>query len=357
MFIANNNIAIANNNMQSRVVHAAYRRGYHMSYISPVLRNILKQNTGGSIHLDDTVEAFIIFVKAVLPGPREPITDSTVQLLYRMAVKYGVKFLIEKCEQHLVATKAMTKNEKVLLAGELGRSEIVGDIVSGTTREPSASGDIFNKGEQDDVEFTAGGRSIYANKEYISYHSTMLRGMLRDHFHQGSSNQDSLQKMPVSSNADDFVLFMKAISPCQLDITDDNMQKLYELADYYGARFLEKSCEKHLLTTNGIPAVDRLITAQSLNKTHIIDHLIANMSVEDIKSVLWSPKKTELSEDTARKLSDHYMKKTKVPFRKVLRCMTSMFSPLIPHVPLASFDQRRTRSGTGALRRPTTKVC
>ncbi|KAH7726906.1 Protein BTB-1 [Aphelenchoides avenae] len=303
---------------------AVYANKAHLSYISPVLRNMLKQNTDGSINLDDTAEAFIIFMKAILPGPREPITDSTVQLLYRTAVKYNVKFLIEKCEQHLVATKAMTKNEKVLLACELHRTRIVDDIIAGATKE-SPSEDKFHKGEPDDVEFMAGGRSVYANKEYISYHSTLLRGTLRDHFRQGNSNQSNVQKIPVSSNADDFVLFMKAISPCQLAITgmvaclsqytggslDDNVQKLYRLADYYGAPFLLKSCERHLLTTNGIPAVDRLITAQSLNKTDIINRLIASLNAEDVQNVLWSPKKTELSEDSARKLSDHYMKKTK----------------------------------------------
>ncbi|KAH7723498.1 Protein BTB-1 [Aphelenchoides avenae] len=294
--------------VQGRVVYA---NKAHMSYISPVLRNILKQNSGSSeeIKLDDTAEAFIIFMKAVLPGPREPITDSTLQLLYGMAVKYGVKFLIEKCEQHLVATKAMTKNDKVLLAGKLGRTEIADAIKTGTKREPSFAEDIFHKGERDDIEFTAEGRSIYANKEYISYHSTRLRGMLRD---QGNSNRDNIQKIPVSWDTDGFVLFMKAISPCQLDITDKNVRKLYQLADYYGARFLEKSCEKHLLTTKGIPVVERLTTAQSLNKTDFIARLIANMSAEELKIVLESPRKTQLSEDVVRQLDDHYVKKTKV---------------------------------------------
>ncbi|KAH7715630.1 Protein BTB-1 [Aphelenchoides avenae] len=294
--------------VQDRVVYA---NKAHMSYISPVLRNILKQNTGSSeeTSLDDTAEAFIVFMKAVLPGPREPITDSTIQLLYGMAVKYGVKFLIEKCEQYLVATKAVTNNEKVLLARKLGRTEIVNAIRAGTRREPSAAEDIFHKGEQDDVEFTAGGRSIYATKEYISYHSTRLRGMLRD---QRNSDQDNILKIPVSSDTDEFVLFMKAISPSQLDITDKNVQKLYELADYYGARFLEKRCEKHLLTTKGIPVIERLTTAQSLNKTDFIARLIANMSAEEAKNVLDSPRKTQLSKDVVRQLNDLYVKKTKV---------------------------------------------
>lgn len=42
-----------------------------------------------------------------------------------MAVKYDVKFLIEKCELHLLAAKAMRKDEKVLLASELGRTKTV----------------------------------------------------------------------------------------------------------------------------------------------------------------------------------------------------------------------------------------
>ncbi|KAH7723500.1 hypothetical protein AAVH_08979 [Aphelenchoides avenae] len=40
--------------------------------------------------------------------------------------------------------------------------------------------------------------------------------------------------------------------------------------------------------------------------------LIANMSAEELKIVLESPRKTQLSEDVVRQLDDHYVKKTKV---------------------------------------------
>lgn len=51
---------------------------------------------------------------------------------------------------------------------------------------------------------------------------------------------------------------------------DDNVHVLYGLADVYDVAFLRHDCEKHLMATQGIEAIGKVLLAQSLNKTDFI---------------------------------------------------------------------------------------
>ncbi|KAH7680448.1 BATH-38 protein [Aphelenchoides avenae] len=124
--------------------------------------------------------------------------------------------------------------------------------------------------------------------------------MLTGNFKEGHSDQVPIKQ----TSAEDFVTFMRAIALVREPVTDANVQVLYSVADVYGVEFLRRDCEKHLMATEGIEAIDKLLLAQSLNKTDFITRLVGSLSHADLEQIADDAREDELLEEVKEQLCE-----------------------------------------------------
>ncbi|KAH7698421.1 hypothetical protein AAVH_34486 [Aphelenchoides avenae] len=126
----------------------------------------------------------------------------------------------------------------------------------------------------------------------------------------GDIKEGQSDEVPIKlTSAEDFVTLMQAVALFRDPVSDANVEVLYGLADVYDVEFLRQDCEKHLLATDGIKAIDKLFLAQSLNKTDFIDQLVDSLSRADQKKIQNDKRKDELSADVKnllRKLEEFF---------------------------------------------------
>ncbi|KAH7702459.1 CBN-BTB-15 protein [Aphelenchoides avenae] len=180
------------------------------------------------------------------------------------------------------------------------------------------------KRDLDDVTFLVQGRPVHANRGYITYVSPVLRAMLTGNFKEGQSDQVPIKQ----TSAEHFVTFMRAVALIRAPqdnskvdndqkskkyqmatikffgscAEDDNVHVLYGLADVYDVAFLRHDCEKHLMATQGIEAIGKVLLAQSLNKTDFITHLLRSLSRATLKKIQKDKRKEELSAEVKDQL-------------------------------------------------------
>ncbi|KAH7698499.1 BTB/POZ domain-containing protein [Aphelenchoides avenae] len=156
------------------------------------------------------------------------------------------------------------------------------------------------KGPFDDLAFVVEGRLVHSNKGYITYISPVMHTMFNGNFKEAHSDQ-----VPITqTSAEDFVTFMRAVAPFRDRVSDATVQVLYGLADVYDVEFLRQDCEKHLIATRGIEAIDKLLLAQSLSKTDFIAHLVGTLRQADLKKIQNDKRKEELSAEVKDQLRE-----------------------------------------------------
>ncbi|KAH7714442.1 BTB/POZ domain-containing protein [Aphelenchoides avenae] len=113
-----------------------------------------------------------------------------------------------------------------------------------------------------DVKLVVEGDTFYANKGYLSVVSLFFRKQFSSAWHGSGMQELTLHDV----EAEDFKQFLMAIHPMRLPISDENVLSLYRLADYFGVKPLFAECEAFLKNAKAVPAIDRLIVAQQLER-------------------------------------------------------------------------------------------
>ncbi|KAH7708284.1 hypothetical protein AAVH_24476 [Aphelenchoides avenae] len=128
----------------------------------------------------------------------------------------------------------------------------------------------------------------------------MMRILLTGHFKEAQTDE-----VPITqTSAEDFVMFMRAVASFGDRVSDANVQVLYGLADVYDVEFLRRDCEKHLMVMKGIKTIDKLLLAQSMNRTDFISHLVGSLSRADLKKIEKVKRKEELSAEIKDQLCE-----------------------------------------------------
>ncbi|KAH7676182.1 BTB and MATH domain-containing protein 36-like protein [Aphelenchoides avenae] len=149
----------------------------------------------------------------------------------------------------------------------------------------------------DDAKFIVEGQPVYARKEVLRKASPVLGAMFSANWLEGGAEEVPIQDVRLVA----FVLLVETVSGRQA-VQDKDLATLFDLADYYSVDRLFQVCTRRLLTTRDIPAIEKLLIAQSLNKPDIIDRLLKNLSRRELTAIHDDKRKNELSDAVRQKL-------------------------------------------------------
>ncbi|KAH7714465.1 Protein BATH-38 [Aphelenchoides avenae] len=149
-----------------------------------------------------------------------------------------------------------------------------------------------------DVKLVVEGDTFYANKGYLSVVSLFFRKQFSSVWHGSGMQELTLHDV----EAEDFKQFLMAIHPMRLPISDSNAISLYRLADYFGVKPLFAECEAYLKNAKTVPAIDRLIVAQQLERNDLKEGVISRLTDDDVKAIAGDPRSEELAKQTLLKV-------------------------------------------------------
>ncbi|KAH7709388.1 Protein BATH-36 [Aphelenchoides avenae] len=108
-------------------------------------------------------------------------------------------------------------------------------------------------------------------------------------------------------NANDFKEFLGVVYPTHYPVTDANVISLFRIADRFDVKRAIADCEYHLCGDNSVPWFDKLKLAVDLKRDHLKDHLISEMTCDDIEAVNHNENKNQLGMDVLQALLDKHI--------------------------------------------------
>ncbi|KAH7703831.1 BTB/POZ domain-containing protein [Aphelenchoides avenae] len=107
-----------------------------LSIHSPVFERLFKEWAVKQIALQEAnLAGFLHFLRVVYP-PHEGLNAATVKDIHQMAKTYGVVYLLEKCEKHILGSMELSLADKLALADEVDNNKLFGVLVR-SLDEPS----------------------------------------------------------------------------------------------------------------------------------------------------------------------------------------------------------------------------
>ncbi|KAH7709367.1 Protein BATH-38 [Aphelenchoides avenae] len=158
-----------------------------------------------------------------------------------------------------------------------------------------------------DIKLKVGNSVFYANKGYLSVVSSAFREMFALTA-AADSNKETEELELKDLDANEFKEFLGVVYPTCYPITDTNVISLFRMADRYDVKRVIGDCEHHLYGANSVPWFDKLKLAVDLNRGHLKDHLISEITCDGIKTVNQNENKRQLGVDVLQALLEKHIR-------------------------------------------------
>lgn len=145
---------------------------------------------------------------------------------------------------------------------------------------------------------------VHVNKSFLSMHSDFFRSLFSSNFKEGS-----MDEIPIGEvKYEDFSRLLAIINPNPILPTDETVESLLKLAEYFQMPFVVSIIELHLFGASHFDFFQSLFIADKYNMKKLIDKCIALITTLDhVKQIKTFAEYDNLTDVTKSKILDRLM--------------------------------------------------
>ncbi|KAF1753396.1 hypothetical protein GCK72_019953 [Caenorhabditis remanei] len=163
---------------------------------------------------------------------------------------------------------------------------------------------LFVSSFASDVVLVVDGYKMHVNKSFLSIHSDFFRSLFSNNFKEGSMTEISIEEVKY----EEFSRLLAVISPNSVLPTDESVEGLLKLAEYFLMPAVINVVEQHLLGASHFSFFQSLFTADKYKMDKLLDKCISLVTTLDhVKRVKAFPEYDNLNHITKSKILDRLM--------------------------------------------------
>lgn len=163
---------------------------------------------------------------------------------------------------------------------------------------------LFNSSADSDVVLVVEDYKLHVNKAFLSIHSDFFRALFSSNFKEGSMTEIPIEEVKY----EDFARLLAVILPKPVLPTDESVEGLLKLAEYFQMPFVVSIVEHHLLGASHFDFFQTLFVADKYKMEKLIEKCIGLITTLDhVKRIKAFPEFESLDHVTKSKILDRLM--------------------------------------------------